>query len=108
MGTPSGHVDVPPQAPAEMFTIWKKQSTQRFTTGILTQQDIERRRCKKDRKKGLRRWRGCGKHGSPDDGGKRKSDERPEAGKAVNMQTDSCGGCVCQNPRGWERRSTSA
>lgn len=37
-GTSSGHVDVPPQARRNVYRM-EKQSPQRFTTGILTQQE---------------------------------------------------------------------
>lgn len=70
----------------------EKQSPQRFTTGILTQQETQKRRVrqKEGKKKKRRRWR----EGSLGDlmmGGKEKRSgaERPEAGRAVYTQTES-------------------
>lgn len=72
----------------------EKQSPQRFTTGILTQQETQRRRVKerKERKRMEAEEERREAFGSSDDGRKdrRSGAGRPGAGKVVYTQTESC------------------
>lgn len=73
------------QAPRKMFTVWEKQSSQRFTTGILTQRETHThtrrgRRCERWEEGG-----GGGELWSPGDWkkeGENRSGVEPGAGRA--------------------------
>lgn len=71
----------------------EKQSLHRFTTGILTQQETEKK-SKIVKQKGKKGGVGVGSLGPLMMGGKRekerRSDKRPGAGEVVYMQTESC------------------
>lgn len=74
----------------------EKQSPQRFTTGILTQQETQRRRVSgiegKEEAGEARRW----KEKAEEE--RRSGAQKPEAGKVVYMQKERC---VAGGRRGW-------
>lgn len=74
----------------------EKQSPQRFTTGILTQQETQRRRVRgierKEEAGEARRW----KEKAEEE--RRSGAQKPEAGKVVYMQKERC---VAGGQRGW-------
>lgn len=74
----------------------EKQSPQRFTTGILTQQETQRRRVRgiegKEEAGEARRW----KEKAEEE--RRSGAQKPEAGKVVYMQKERC---VAGGRRGW-------
>lgn len=74
----------------------EKQSPQRFTTGILTQQETQRRRVRgiegKEEAGEARRW----KEKAEEE--RRSGAQKPEAGKVVYVQKERC---VAGGRRGW-------
>lgn len=74
----------------------EKQSPQRFTTGILTQQETQRRRVRgiegKEEAGEARRW----KEKAEEE--RRSGAQKPEAGKVVYMQKERC---VAGGRKGW-------
>lgn len=73
----------------------EKQSPQRFTTGILTQQETERRRVREKEREKREEGRVVGSLGALMMGGKTEEEKRsgaegPEAGIVVYTPTESC------------------